>query len=378
MGDNRKFALKRLTASDLTLFEWHFRNHNAGNQKAINLNADVFVDELFPSIDLVAGPGEGKLPLDLWIIGPGLAPPVNLQRKIIKGSAYKNWRLDGEFIFNPPDNPDRFNVLEPGDFSLLAFQGDIAPVTATVIFVARAHPADRALHEAIEKLGWPARRTMVALSEEQIQEIAAQASLPSDHPVVALGLTEELREAAQGSAKAAEKLLRSGRVIRLSAADLRRARETAEQTGELGEGLISAYLQSEKDAGRIKDFEWTSRINAVSPFDFRVTQINDQQELVDVKTTSGAFERDLHISIPELKTMALGANPYRIFRVFEATKDGAKMRISTEIKAFAIGALDVLAKLPKGVTADSVSVEPAALVFSDPIALHPPADEDDA
>ena len=38
----KKLAVKRLTASDLTFFVWHFRNQPAGNQKAINLNADVF------------------------------------------------------------------------------------------------------------------------------------------------------------------------------------------------------------------------------------------------------------------------------------------------------------------------------------------------
>ena len=39
----KKLALKRLTASDLTFFEWHYRSRNAGNQKAINLNTDVFI-----------------------------------------------------------------------------------------------------------------------------------------------------------------------------------------------------------------------------------------------------------------------------------------------------------------------------------------------
>lgn len=36
-----KIAVKKLTASDLTFFEWHFKNRNAGNQKAINLNRNV-------------------------------------------------------------------------------------------------------------------------------------------------------------------------------------------------------------------------------------------------------------------------------------------------------------------------------------------------
>ena len=96
-----KLALKRLTASDLTFFEWHFRNHNAGNQKAINLNADVFIDQLYPALDAIVRDRHNKLGIDLWIAGPGAADPVNLQRKIIKGAAYKNWRLDGGVCLQP-------------------------------------------------------------------------------------------------------------------------------------------------------------------------------------------------------------------------------------------------------------------------------------
>src|SRR2546426_10861620 len=96
----RKLCVKRLTDSDLTFFEWHFRNRNAGNQKAINLNADVFVEELFPVLRDSAPPS-GKLPIGLFIYGPGTGGELNLQRKIMKGAAYKNWRLNGEFVHNP-------------------------------------------------------------------------------------------------------------------------------------------------------------------------------------------------------------------------------------------------------------------------------------
>ena len=41
-----RIVLKRLTASDLTFFKSLFRTLSAGNQKAINLNADVFVEQL--------------------------------------------------------------------------------------------------------------------------------------------------------------------------------------------------------------------------------------------------------------------------------------------------------------------------------------------
>ncbi len=45
-----RFALKRLTDSDLSFFETHFRSKRFGDhrQKGINLNSDVFVDHLYP------------------------------------------------------------------------------------------------------------------------------------------------------------------------------------------------------------------------------------------------------------------------------------------------------------------------------------------
>ncbi|MCK7577643.1 MAG: hypothetical protein MZV65_18770 [Chromatiales bacterium] len=46
----RKIALKRLSASDLTLFEYHYRNTSGAKQKAINLDASVFVGALFPGL----------------------------------------------------------------------------------------------------------------------------------------------------------------------------------------------------------------------------------------------------------------------------------------------------------------------------------------
>ena len=119
-----KLAAKRLTASDLTFFEWQFKNRNAGNQKAINLNADVLTGQLYPALDAIVKQHDNKLGVDLWIAGPDAAERVNLQRKIIKGNAYKNWRLDGEFVYNPEGGHERFNVLEPGDIALFALRGN--------------------------------------------------------------------------------------------------------------------------------------------------------------------------------------------------------------------------------------------------------------
>ena len=154
---SEKLALKRLTASDLTFFEWHFKNRNAGNQKAINLNADVFAGRLYPAVEAVARQSQNKLGVDLWIGGPGAASPHNYQRKIIKGAAYKNWRLDGEVVYNPETDPERFNGLRPGDLALLGFDGDLVPNTMHLVLVAKSAPEDSELFTRLdETAGGPA------------------------------------------------------------------------------------------------------------------------------------------------------------------------------------------------------------------------------
>src|SRR5690349_10097613 len=124
----RKLALKRLTASDLTLFKWHFQNHPAGKQKAFNLDANVLVGRLFPQLGEPALVPHPRYPLGLYLYGPGLAPANNLQRKILKQQ--KNWRLNGELIDNPVENPELYNVLAPGDFALFEFSDGAVPTTA--------------------------------------------------------------------------------------------------------------------------------------------------------------------------------------------------------------------------------------------------------
>lgn len=369
---HQKITLKRLTASDLTFFEWQFRNHNAGNQKAINLNADVFVQQLFPAIEAAARGTEGKIPLDLWIFGPGSAGPINLQRKIIKGAAYKNWRLDGEFVANPFDDPDRFNVLNVGDFAVIAFEGDVAPTSAKAIFVANAHPEDATLHSVLDDvLG---TRTMMTLEENSIDDIRVRSGLSDDHPLVGIALNQDLQEAVIGNAAATERVLRSGRITLLSAADLRRARERAEEIGNLGEALVAVYFEKMKAAGKLEAFEWVSATNAIAPLDFTCL-VRGSTERLDVKTTSGLFNREFHVSYSELREMASGDGPYRIFRVYEATPEGAKLRISDDMMQIAKKVLEAFDGLPEGITPDGISIKPDGLMFASGIELEPGDDE---
>jgi hypothetical protein len=67
-----QFAVKKLTRLDLTFFEHQFRRQNAGNQKSINLNADVFVDLIFPYARTIAAGQPHPFPVKLQIYGPGL------------------------------------------------------------------------------------------------------------------------------------------------------------------------------------------------------------------------------------------------------------------------------------------------------------------
>src|ERR1700761_5012185 len=106
-----RIALKRLTASDLTLFETLFRTLNAGNQKAINLNADIFVDRLYPSLPGLVPTYGDTIPVTLTVLGPAASPAHVISRAITKREAYKNWRLNGEFIRDPDGETGRFNVL---------------------------------------------------------------------------------------------------------------------------------------------------------------------------------------------------------------------------------------------------------------------------
>src|SRR5579864_7841232 len=178
-----KLALKRLTASDLTFFEWHFRHHNAGNQKAINLNRDVFVDELYPALPDVAEEKSGRIPLDLSVFGPDGKPELNLQRKIVKFGTYKNWRLNGEFIHNPQTDPERFNGLKPDDIAIFEFFGAVVPVSSRLILVGASYPKDVALHASLNTL--LGNNAMVSLTIDELARIVENPSIGEDHPVTA-------------------------------------------------------------------------------------------------------------------------------------------------------------------------------------------------
>ena len=369
----RKLAIKRLSASDLTLFEWQFRNHNAGNQKSINLNADVFIAQLFPSLPEASADTNGRIPLDLYIYGPGHAGAHNLQRKILKGSAYKNWRLNGEFITNPENEPARYNALQPGDLAVFDFQGRVLPASAKMVLVSQAAVADRIVHDGLAAL--LGGRSMVAVTLAQLQPIADRLG-DDTHPFHELTLDAELEDAALGGVRGATTLRRRQATRTLSREELQRARRVAEEVGRSGEEFVLQHLIHLKSTAAILDFTWTANTNAVSPYDFLVLMPNNQQIAIDVKSTSGEFERPIHISGAELIEMT-AERRYDIYRVYELSDASAMLRISESVGTFAATVLASFDHLPAGVRVDGISVDLAALQFGPALGLMPPAIEEE-
>lgn len=130
----------------------------------------------------------------------------------------------------------------------------------------------------------------------------------------------------------------------------------------MGEEFVNAHFEKLRAEKRIANFQWESQENAVSPYDFWYTQ-DARKSFLDVKATSGDFERNIHVSLPELFAMRDLAEPYYIYRVYEVGEGGAKLMISKEMRAFADSVLKVLAGLPKGVNSDGISVSPTMLDF---------------
>lgn len=370
-----KLALKRLTASDLTLFEWHFRNRNAGNQKAINLNRDVFIDQLYPALPdaVVEAEQEGKLPLDLTIIGPDGKGELNLQRKIVKFGAYKNWRLNGEFIHNPSAEPQRFNELRPDDLVLIEFSGRVVPTSARMILVGTQYANDIDLHQALNKLLHGQK--MITLTQDQLTKTMESAKIPPHHPVRLLAVDEVIEDAAQGGVVSMEKLWKGVARQRLSQEALQKARRNAEDVGRLGEEIVNAHLERKLTQGEILGFEWTSAENAVAPYDFKVRDAAGET-LFDVKATAGDFSRKLHISMNELRQMANGSERYDLWRLYAIDGFEARARVATDMRNFAKSLLDALKNLPAGISPDGFTVDPGGLGFGREIVIKGLDDED--
>ncbi|MEJ2407070.1 MAG: hypothetical protein P8171_22865 [Candidatus Thiodiazotropha sp.] len=143
----KKYALKRLAPSDLTIFRYHYER-SATRQKAINLDKKIFLgQDLYPALhDPILKHGH-VVNLAILLSGPGDRKSISLHQKIMLQQ--KNVRIGAAIIDAPSDDPDRFSGLAKNDFALIAFQGEKAPTNALICLLARNEPIDRPIIDSI-------------------------------------------------------------------------------------------------------------------------------------------------------------------------------------------------------------------------------------
>lgn len=349
-----KIAIKVLTASDLSFFRVHLER---SKQKAINLNSDVFIEQFYPGLKESSSP----VVFPLAIVGPGGRAAHRLTRKALRSTGSKNWRLNGEFVYDPDDEPGRYNELAVGDFAVIAFDGIEKPAAVTLILVSERE--DQELHAAIAaRCGFTGRNTMAAVPEALIDELrAVSGAYRGEHPLDALGFRDSVEEVLFGGAAPALPIgPKTGRSVVMSHEALRNRLLAAEETGQKGEELFGEWLAATDHQD--DDFEWVSQTHARAAFDyevFRAKWLSTRPHVfVDVKTTSGPYERPIHMSISELR-FAASAENYRIARVYEIGSRQKRLRILRNVDMVARSVIAALGSLPAGAVADSIQLDPA-------------------
>jgi len=385
-GATLLFAIKKLRRSDLTFFEYQFQRQNVGNQKALNLNRNVFVDVLFPAAPAVAArisaggtPAQFHLPVTIYGPGERSVPHVVSRKVLPKTAKQKNWRLNGETVDDPDDDPTRYHDLQAEDVAVLAFEGDAVPTAVWIVLLSQSEPADQALRT--EVLAAINNKSMRPISREALTDIVNRTASPN-HPIRELldsDLDEALEEASVGSAAAVRRLRAASSPRRMTAEALQDARRKVEALGLAGEELVNEWLEREVAAGRLRSAVWVSEKNAISPWDFEIEEIDGTHVRVEVKSTGTLFERPLHISHPQIEAAAASTAPRTdLYRLFDLRDSSARLRISKDIRPFAQTVIDAVQTLGDGITPESYTISPERFgTWSEPEVINIPDDEDE-
>jgi len=348
-------AIKLLTSSDLSFFQVHLKS---SKQKAINLNSDIFIERFFPGLQ----GSFTEIHFPLIIIGPEGKSPHKLSRKILRSPGAKNWRLNGEFIFNPEDDPARYDSLQPGDYAVLAFEGAERPISAKMILIGKT--TDQFLHEIMSNNHvFVGRNTMVEVSQAKLAEYrhSTQDIYPGVHPFDHLDAPDTIEDVLYGK----ESIIQSrpfgdGRSIALTPQELRRQLLSAQTTGQIGEELFGHWLLT--NGHTENDFEWVSQSYARAAYDYKIMSPKwltmPEILFVDVKATNGQFERPFHMSIAEIRWAARNEG-YRIARIFAIADGLSQMKILKGISHISRVILEKFSALPPTLEVDSVTLQPS-------------------
>lgn len=351
---HRRLVVKRLRASDLSFFNAYLRRHLQAKQKGFNLDQAVVEKQFFPSLAEIADSlPRNQIPVQLVLHGPGGAQAHVLMRKILKQE--KNWRLNGEVIHDPDDQPGRYALLAPDDFALMDFVGTAGPDSVKAVLVSAASPADAALHRSIAA-HFPTGSMWVPTVVE-VEQIVRAANVVSDHPVRDWLDDELIEDIGLGGGESTRTLVKRRRGRGMSRDELHDARAAANVIGRRGEDLLDRHLKLTPWPGVVRH-QWVADNNAVSPFDFEIEMITGERRVLEAKSTSGRFENPLHMSLGEIDEAANGVLPYDIVRLYEVGEGEAKFRIAYNVGGKLAPVLAALAALPAGITLDSLSFLP--------------------
>jgi hypothetical protein len=361
---SRKIAIKRLTASDLTFFKAQFQKRPHQKQKAINLNAKILAGKLFPELDLIPRIKSTKLPIDLNIFGNDGKTVYNLQRKIVRSSNAKNWRLNGELVHDPSDEDNRFDDLEAGDYSVMEFIGENLPTGINLYLLRQAKAEDADVIELLKTVVPVAGRdSMEAISFSEFKALLESFLTEYSHPLQSiLAIDSVLEDVVESGIIESDTFLKKPSNYTLSLEELQARNRAAEDTGRLGEYLVLAYLSSEKEKTGLTNLVWIADQNAIAPYDFSYSQ-GGSDIITDVKATKGPFSTQFHVSINELKAMAMNEERYDIIRCYNVTEKGCMLRIAHDLAPLATEILLAFGNLPLGVRPNGVAIKPATIDF---------------
>lgn len=350
-----KIAIKVLSQSDLSFFKAH---QQRSNQKAIQLDGEVFVECFYPGL---RGSLEQRVLL-LTLMGPGGRAPPLLTRVALRCRGSEDWLIKGELVRDPEEEPGRYGGLMEGDFAIMAFEGHARPESVMLVLVSATE--DSVLHATLaERLELTGKHGMRKVSQAVIAQLRADTldAYPNgEHPLEPLICPDTVEDALFGTgAPAPTDARRFGQQASFSPEALRRQLLAAEQIGQQGEELFGAWLTS--TGHEEGDFTWISETHTRSAYDLEVHRARwldgTPKVFVDVKTTRGPFEREIHMSIAELR-FAAETEGYRIARLYKLDGETPKLRMLTGVQAVAARILGRLESLPEGVTVDSLQIDP--------------------
>jgi len=362
-----KIVIKRLTSSDLTFFEEQFRQTSGAKQKGLNLSKSILVKQLFPVLAQPAAMVK-EYTVRLYLYGPGLNEEHRISRSIILEANI--WRLNGEYVKGPDENPTRYNILSTNDIAIMEFNEGTEPGLLRIVFVASNEPQDAALYQALNKLVGVSRiDSMKLLPLSDLENAVLQPTVSRQHPMYELLLDADIEDIAVGGSQAREGIISRPTRRKISYTDLQKMKENASRVGLLGEQFVNDYFEKLEESGTLDSYEWVAKSDAVSPYDFWVSFDGTEKIYVDVKTTEGDFDRLIHASYSELRKMSTGLNRYDLYRVYGIDEKTAQLRIVKNVEAFAGSILSVTAQLPQGISADTFSFPPSLLDFGNEISL---------